>query len=82
MIDLPVGMALVAVESAIECNFECVDEAYTCPLDCCMGCDMKNETIRGLEDSDTCSCICCNSKERKDKKAVIIKLVNYLRKND
>ena len=80
MVDIPIGKALIAVESDIECNFECMDETYHCPLtdQCCRGCVMEetDELISRLDD-ETCGCLACNPGFRKDKKKIVYKLVDY-----
>ena len=77
MIDLPIGKALVAVLSEVQCNNECVDEKYKCTLDCCKGCIMQKKTLEGFPDSELCGCISCNANDRKDKKHTIFKLVDF-----
>ena len=77
MIDLPIGMAIVAVKSIIECNFECADEDYNCSIDCCKGCVMQDEELEGFPDTETCGCFSCTPDARKDGKSAIFKLVEY-----
>ena len=77
MIDLPVGKALIAVLSGIQCDDECLDEDFQCPLDCCNGCEMGGNAIGGGEDGDVCSCLCCSASWRRDQTHVIYKLVDY-----
>ena len=77
MIDLPIGMAIVAVKSDIVCNFECINEDYKCPIDCCKGCIMQEVELEGFSDSETCGCFCCSPDARRDGKNAIFKLVDY-----
>ena len=78
MFYIPLGKALIAVQSKIKCNFECMEDKYKCPLDCCKGCVFheKNE-----EFSDGDCDMCCSPHSRKDGKMVIFKLVNFKGKN-
>ena len=77
MIDLPIGMAIVAVKSGIKCNRECMNDDYKCSIDCCEGCIMQNEELEGFPDSETCGCFSCTPDTRKDGKSAIFKLVDY-----
>ena len=77
MIDLPIGKAIVAVESNLACDFECMNEDYKCAIDCCNGCAMQDEKLEGLPDPETCGCMSCTPETRKDKKNAIFKLVEY-----
>ena len=77
MIDLPVGKALVAVQSEIQCEYECMDEQYKCVKECCKGCELHNNELDGFPDDDLCGCLCCNSSSRRDELKVVFKLVNY-----
>ncbi|MDR2597447.1 MAG: hypothetical protein LBC76_09045 [Treponema sp.] len=74
MIYIPLGKALIAVESKIKCNFECMDDNFECNIDCCKGCKF-HEDDNEFSDGD-CD-MYCNKTSRKDGKTVIFKLVNY-----
>ena len=78
MIDLPVGKALIAVYSDIQCKQECGDPEYLCPVDdCCKGCEISTEDIASFPESETCGCLACIPENRRDEKHVIYKLVDY-----
>ena len=77
MIDLPVGMAIVALKSAIQCKYECMDEGYKCAIDCCKGCAMQDTELEGFPDSETCGCLCCTPDTRRDGENTIFKLIDY-----
>ena len=77
MIDLPVGMAIVAVKSELKCGYKCMDEDYKCIIDCCKGCVMQGEELEGFPDTETCACFCCTPDNRKDGENTIFKLVDY-----
>ena len=77
MISLPIGKALIAVCSNVKCKRECINENYQCPIDCCKGCDILDETLGGLLDDDVCGCLCCIPEDRSDGLQVIHKLVDY-----
>ena len=78
MIDLPVGKALVAVYADIQCKQKCTDPDYQCSVDdCCYGCEISTEDIANFSDSETCGFLACIPKNRRDKKHVIYKLVDY-----
>jgi len=77
MIDLPIGMAIVAVQSDVNCSYECKDEDYQCSIDCCKGCAMKDEELEGIPDRETCGCLCCAADTRRDGKRAIFKLLDY-----
>ena len=82
MIDLPDGKVLVAVDTGIKCKGECTYEDFSCPIDCCVGCDLRGdspdiEKIQGMGDDETCGYFCCTSQTRRDSRNVIFKLVDY-----
>ena len=78
MIDLPVGKALIAVYTDLQCKQECFDPEYQCPVnDCCKGCEISKGNIASFIDSETCDCLACIPQNRGDKKKVIYKLVDY-----
>ena len=77
MIDLPIGKALVAVLSGIQCDENCLDEDFQCPLDCCSGCELSDRDIGGGDDEDVCGCLCFAASWRRDEKHVIYKLIDY-----
>ena len=77
MIDLPLGMAIVAVKSDIDCNFECINEDYKCSIDCCKGCIMQEGELEGFPETETCGCFGCTPDNRRDGKNAIFKLVEY-----
>ena len=77
MIDLPVGKAIVAVESDVQCNFECTKENYNCPFNCCKGCELLNEELQKCPDSESCKFFKCTSSARRDGKNIIYKLIDY-----
>jgi hypothetical protein len=76
MVDLPIGKAIIAVLSDVQCKNECNDEDYHCTIDCCKGCDLLGETLGGIIEKETCV-LCCLSANRRDGKHVIFKLVDY-----
>jgi len=77
MLDLPIGKAIIAVLSDVQCNDECKNEDFHCTIDCCKGCEMDDEILRGLFDDGACGNLCCIPGNRKDGKHVIFKLVDY-----
>jgi len=77
MIDIQIGKALIAVPLEKQCNNECMNDDYKCPIDCCKGCVLKNEDLAGVLGEETCGTVCCSSGTRKDGKSVIFKLVDY-----
>ena len=76
MIDLPIGKAIVAVKSYIECGYECINEDYECSIDCCKGCVMQEEELEGFPDNETCGCFCCSPDTRRDGKSAVFKMVD------
>ena len=78
MIDLPVGKAIIAVPCEFECNEECRNEDFHCPIDCCKGCDVNDKALEGLLGIDVCGSLCCVPGNRNDGKNVIYKLVDFL----
>jgi len=80
MLDLPIGKAIIAVLRDVQCNDECKDEHYQCPIDCCKGCAMKDKSLEGNFDNDPCEAFGCIPGFRKDKKHVIFKLIAYPQK--
>ena len=77
MIDLPIGKALIAEHFDVQCNCECKEDDYDCPIDCCKECELELFNIGGFPDDDICGCLCCSSISRKDGKQVVYKLVDY-----
>ena len=77
MIDLPIGKALVAVESDVQCNTECMTEDLNCSAKCCEGCELTSWDLKGIPDTETCGCLCCISSNRRDGKNTIYKLIDY-----
>ena len=82
MIDLPDGKALIAVDRGIQCNDECMDVDYKCPIDCCKGCDLSGDNpdmqnMQGIPDGEMCGLLCCISQSRRDGRNVHYKVVDY-----
>ena len=81
MLDIPIGKAVVAVLRDMQCNVECADEDYHCPIDCCKGCVMDDQALGGKDNHDACGALCCIPEFRRDGKHVHFKLVDYPLKN-
>lgn len=78
MIDLPIGKALIAVYSDIQCKQECMDPDFQCQVkDCCKGCELDPDTLGSIPDCETCGCLACIPCNRKDGKNVIYKLIDF-----
>ena len=77
MIDIPVGKAIAAVYSDIQCHHECDDDNFECNLDCCKGCEIENNQLEGIPDSEVCGCLCCTPYTRRDGRKIVFKLVDY-----
>ena len=79
MLDIPIGKALIAVERTEQCGQKCKDAKYKCPnyKECCGECEMDDVDIGGVPDDDVCGCLCCIPENRKDRKHVIYRLVDY-----
>ena len=77
MFELPIGKGITAVESGVQCNFECLDEnQHYCSIDCCTGCYFVDEETLDRDDNRICACLCCIGKNRKDGKNVVYQLID------
>jgi hypothetical protein len=77
MLDIPIGKAVIAVLRDVQCNDECADADYQCPIDCCKGCVLTDKSLGGIYDNDPCGALCCVPGFRKDGKHVLFKLIDY-----